>query len=494
MLRAGPFAFWLAASCLLASNALAQEDKLAPPGEPATTFGTTVVNPSGLRGEIYYIAAGSWNLPDFEKLKPVGAIYTTSLNIPPQSFTKGFPGVTKRFEWFAIDYKGKFWIEDPGRYDFALRSDDGSRLYIDERLVINNDGVHAPWTEYGKIDLAGGVHSIRVSYFQGPREMVALILAVGRGKGQWRVFDTNRFRPPENPRDSKYGRDLDAGLRNDDARPDAVALAILGATPLPHDFDFRLSAARFRQLAAASEGVLVIEVPAKALVATPDPARQTNRVHLSFLALVRDERGNVSDRFSLDAPYDIPNAKLQEVQASLITYTHPVHLPTGRYTVEAAMIDHEGRQSSARVVEFISPEPRTGIALSSAILVQRVDPASPPQEAADPLVYQGNRVVPLLAERLGPGMKPAVYFVVYPDKANAEKPQLQVEFLSNGQPIASQTADLPSPDASGAVPMMVGAAVLPGDCELRLTAKQGATSATESVHYSLDQPPPEIRR
>ena len=237
----------------------------------------------------------------------------------------------------------------------------------------------------------------------------------------------------------------------------------------------------------------MIEVPAKALAATPDAARQTNRIHLSVLALVRDERGNVSDRFSLDAPYDIPDAKLQEVQGSLITYTHPVRLPAGRYTVEAAIIDHEGRQSSARVAEFTSPEPHTGIALSSAILVQRVDPAGSSQPEGDPLVYQGNRVVPLLAERLGPGVKPAVYFVVYPDKASGDKPQLQVEFLSNGQPIASQTADLPSPDTSGAIPMMVGAAVLPGDCELRLTVKQGANTATESVHYSLDQARSEIR-
>ena len=486
MLRAERFAFGLAAACLLAGSVRGQDDTLTAAGVPATTFGTTVVNPSGLRGEIYFIRPGSLKLPDFEKLTPVGAIYTTSLNVPPQSFTKGFPGVTNRFEWFAIDYKGKFWIEEPGRYDFALRSDDGSRLYIDEKLVINNDGTHAPVTEYGKVDLAGGSHSIRVSYFQGPREMVALILAVGHGKGQWIVFDTNHFRPPLNPRDSKYGRDLDAGLRNDDARPDAVALAILGTTPLPHDFEFRLAAPRFRQQAAASEGVLVIEVPAKALTATADPERQTSRIHLSLLALVRDERGNVSDRFSLDAPYNIPNAKLQEAQASLITYTHPLHLPAGRYTVETAMIDHEGRQSSARVAEFLSAAPRTGIALSSAILVQRVDPAGAPQDEADPLVFQGNRIVPLLAGRLGPGMKPAVYFVVYPDAASTEKPELEVEFLSNGHPLASQKADLPSPDASGAIPMMVGAAVVPGDCELRLTVKQGAASATESVHYSLE--------
>jgi hypothetical protein len=38
-------------------------------------------------------------------MKPVGTIHTSSLNIPPRIFTDGFPGVTDRFEWFAIDYQ-----------------------------------------------------------------------------------------------------------------------------------------------------------------------------------------------------------------------------------------------------------------------------------------------------------------------------------------------------------------------------------------------------
>src|SRR5260370_27974768 len=42
----------------------------------------------------------------------------------PQDFLIGFPGITRRFEWFAVDYSGKFWIETPGLYRFRLVSDD----------------------------------------------------------------------------------------------------------------------------------------------------------------------------------------------------------------------------------------------------------------------------------------------------------------------------------------------------------------------------------
>lgn len=95
---------------------------------PVPTFGTTVVIPSGLQGSIYNLPKNAAKLPAFERLKPVGTIYTSSLNVPTLEFTEGFPGVTKRFEWFAIDYRGRFWIAKPGLYRFLLTSDDGSRL------------------------------------------------------------------------------------------------------------------------------------------------------------------------------------------------------------------------------------------------------------------------------------------------------------------------------------------------------------------------------
>jgi hypothetical protein len=173
---------------------------------PMPTFGTTVVIPSGLRGEIYFISHNSEQLPNFDKLKPKGTIYTSSLNIPTRDFHEGFPGVTKRFEWFAIDYTGKFWIEKPGPYVFLLTSDDGSKLYIDDTLVVNNDGIHAAREAGARVLLSGGIHRIRVSYFQGPRMEVALVLRVARPGEQPRVFSTDEFRPPPNPDDWKFGR------------------------------------------------------------------------------------------------------------------------------------------------------------------------------------------------------------------------------------------------------------------------------------------------
>lgn len=160
------------------------------------TFGTTVFISSGLRGEVYLLPVGTAWLPNFKRLKPVGTIYTTRLNIPRSDFQQGFPGITSRFEWFAIDYTGRFWLEEAGRYRFGMTSDDGSKLYLDDHLILDLDGIHPSASCSATVDLAKGIHAIRISYFQGPRWELSLILGIAKPGGQWRVFDTNDFLPP----------------------------------------------------------------------------------------------------------------------------------------------------------------------------------------------------------------------------------------------------------------------------------------------------------
>ncbi len=168
---------------------------------PTPVFGTTVVGNAGLEGRIYMLHKNASQLPDFDRLKPKGTIYTSSLNVPPQHFNLGFPGVTKRFEWFAIDYNGKFWIEKPGLYHFSLESDDGSKLYIDDQLIVDHDGQHPPQSRLASLQLSYGTHAIRVSYFQGPRDYVALRLRVAAPGENYKIFSTEEYKPPANPED-----------------------------------------------------------------------------------------------------------------------------------------------------------------------------------------------------------------------------------------------------------------------------------------------------
>lgn len=186
-------------------TALCADDQPKPTFS-TTVFGTTLPS-DGLRGQVYELLNGMTYLPYFTYMKPLATVYTKSLNIPPQDALRGFPGLPNLRDWFAIDYQGTFWISEPGPYHFQLTSDDGSKLYIDDIVVINNDGIHLPRTEQGEIELKKGSHRIRVSYFEGTREQFALVLCVARlNDPTWEVFNTDDFRKPTGAKGAKKSR------------------------------------------------------------------------------------------------------------------------------------------------------------------------------------------------------------------------------------------------------------------------------------------------
>ncbi len=57
---------------------------------------------------------------------------------------------------FSIRWEGVIKIPESREYTFYLTSDDGSRLYINEKLVIDNWGVHGPVTKQAKLNLKRG--------------------------------------------------------------------------------------------------------------------------------------------------------------------------------------------------------------------------------------------------------------------------------------------------------------------------------------------------
>lgn len=68
---------------------------------------------------------------------------------------------------FGIEWEGYLSITQKGVYQFATKSDDGSVVYIDEKLVVNNDDMHALKYVSASIPLETGFHNIRIRYFDG---------------------------------------------------------------------------------------------------------------------------------------------------------------------------------------------------------------------------------------------------------------------------------------------------------------------------------------
>lgn len=264
---------------------------------------------------------------------------------------------------------------------------------------------------------------------------------------------------------------------------EATAMAVLAAGSRPHSFDFHLATYYFRKDNENTSAALAFELPSAKLGATADPVRKIHKFEICLLALVRDANGEVVDKYSLDKPYYIADANLAAVRADQLTYTHVLNLPPGRYTVEAAVVDHEGAQATSESGSFEIPEPPKGLAVSSLVMVEHLDPAGAQPDTADPFTFQGKHVVPMVQPAVDSATKRWVYFVVYRDKSNPEKPRIHVEFENGGQVFADQIVDLPEPDATGAIAMFVAAVPRQGNCELRITAMQGGQSVTGEIAY-----------
>jgi hypothetical protein len=67
---------------------------------------------------------------------------------------------------FGYEFLGLIQITEDDIYDFYTESDDGSVLFIDEKLVVDNDGSHGIIRATGRIALKKGLHTFRLLYFE----------------------------------------------------------------------------------------------------------------------------------------------------------------------------------------------------------------------------------------------------------------------------------------------------------------------------------------
>ena len=106
----------------------------------------------------YQVYAGTFDvLPNFATLTPVASGQSTSISL----------SVTTRVDNFALVFTNTLNVQTAGLYEFQTNSDDGSKLYVDGVLVVDNDGLHGPVKKAGAVGLQAGMHRLRIEYFNG---------------------------------------------------------------------------------------------------------------------------------------------------------------------------------------------------------------------------------------------------------------------------------------------------------------------------------------
>jgi cytochrome c2 len=107
---------------------------------------------------------GNWTtMPEFSKLQPVWQGEAKKVEIEAVQLPDG----KKPQNNFAVRFEGQIVVAEDGEYRFWTTSDDGTMLYIDEKLVVSNDGQHPPQEAAGKIRLSAGSHLFRLGFTQG---------------------------------------------------------------------------------------------------------------------------------------------------------------------------------------------------------------------------------------------------------------------------------------------------------------------------------------
>ena len=262
-------------------------------------------------------------------------------------------------------------------------------------------------------------------------------------------------------------------------------LNALEKKPAPKAVDYRATVTAYRP----GQAVIVFDMPMKDLVFTENAEKTAYRSHFSFLALIKDEQGQVVDKISRDLPMEEPAAKLEGFKQGRAIFTKPVKLPPGRYTLESAAADNEAGKLAARRVAVVIPRKNdNAVALSGLMLIRRVDKVSTTPEANDPFVVLQNRIIPTLNDTVA-NKALSLYFVIYPSAALTEKATVTMEFFREDVKLGEGSPELPAALADGRIPYIANVPAdkfEPGLYEIRVTARQGATSDKQSTFVTIE--------
>lgn len=142
----------------------------------------------GLKFDFYKNKSERWKiLPDWKTFKTdsTGIIDISKINL--EKFGNDF----------GLVFSGYFKAPVKGVYTFYISTDDGSNLFINDKQLIGNDGVHGMRERKGDVALMPGYHKIIIEYFQGVGDKGLELNCRIPGKQKQKVSSELLFTPKE---------------------------------------------------------------------------------------------------------------------------------------------------------------------------------------------------------------------------------------------------------------------------------------------------------
>ncbi len=268
------------------------------------------------------------------------------------------------------------------------------------------------------------------------------------------------------------------------------ALALLEHTPLPNAFPVHAAGFTFPELTRPGLTPILVRLSTAALHYEVDPKRETYSAQVAIVVRLRDGQGREVQKLSQQY---VLSGEGKDVEAArrgeILFYREPELLP-GVYTMETIAFDAGANTGSARVSTLTVPAADAAPAMSSLILVSRIeevaDGPSPGAAGSPPLYVGHNLLYPNLGEpfRKSPGSELSFYFALYGKVAGATA---NAQLLRNGAPLAEIPIALPA--ATGPRMQHVGRlpteALPAGTYELRIRVATPGGEASRTAYFTL---------
>lgn len=337
----------------------------------------------GIQVDYFYPSASNVALETLEQMKPKasGVVPQIVMNVPQ----------LKQRDKFALRFTGTVTAPRTGKYQFFVASDDGSRIYLNGRLLINHDGLHGMSEKSASIDLNAGVHDLIVTYFDN-----------GGGDGlrvQWSGPGFRKQAIPKEALSVHGGRETlhdvairslgsipgnEAALFNDLAnlmkagRNRAAAVSVLTSIPKQHWQTERIPTlvdnvvgylseipARHRTGASATEAMNLVKTLATAL---PQAGRTAALERLQNLDVRIIAIGTVPARMV----YDKEKIVVEAGQAVEFRFANTDHMPHNFAIVQPGSLEEVGQLAEATARDADAKDRHYVPAVDSVLVASRL--------------------------------------------------------------------------------------------------------------------------
>ena len=279
------------------------------------------------------------------------------------------------------------------------------------------------------------------------------------------------------------------GNDTDSTSFEGPALAILDGGRLPNAFPVHAGSFSFPDPERPGLTPILVQLRTDALHFAIDERKSTYSSRSAIVVRVKDARGQEAQRLSQHYVLTGDARDVDTARQGDIIFYRELDLDPGVYTIESVVFDAGAQHASARIATLSVPAGGRGPAMSSLVLVNRIEEtsdSSQPDARSRPPLYVGRT---LLYPNLGEPISKAVrelpfYFALYGAAADAV---VKAQLLRNGQALAEAPVALKA--ATGSRAQHIGRlpiATLPaGTYELRIIVKDVGRELSRTAFFTL---------